>query len=297
MPMSYEIEIPRRKIGMIIAGVILVAVIALLLSSSIKIVESGHRGVLLHWSEVDGVSFQNNEWVATRAPLNEGLHFVVPIQDDIVPIEVRTTKFEKSTTSASNDLQTVSTTVTVNYHLDPERVHVLYRSLGLDFSSRIIQPAVDETVKQVTANYDAEELITKRAIVKSDIETALEKRLTPFGIIQETVSLTDFQFSAVFDAAVEAKVEAQQKALQAENDLRRIQVEAQQTEAIAIGQANANIAKAKGEAEAISVINKALLQSPEYMEWLKTQKWNGELPRVTGGAVPFVEIPMEGVQP
>ena len=291
--MSYDITFNTGKIKAVVIGVIIVAAIGILLSSSIKIVESGHRGVLLHWSEVDGVAFENNAWVAVYPPLSEGLHFVIPIQDEVIPIEVRTTKFEKTTTSASNDLQTVSTTVTVNYHLNPERVHVLYRTLGLDFVSRIIQPALDETVKQVTANYDAEELITKRALVKTDIEVALEKRLGPFGIEQEAVSITDFQFSPLFESAIESKVEAQQKALQAENDLRRIEVEARQVEAAAIGVAKANIAEAEGESEAIRIINEALANNPNYLEWLKTQKWNGELPRVTSGAIPFVQIPME----
>ena len=87
-------------------------------------------------------------------------------------------------------------------------------------------------------------------------------------------------------------MEAEQNALRAENDLRRIQVEAQQHEASAIGIANANIAQAKGEAEAISIINKALSENPNYLEWLKTQAWDGKLPLVVGdGGTPFIQIP------
>jgi regulator of protease activity HflC (stomatin/prohibitin superfamily) len=215
------------------------------------------------------------------------------MQDSVVDIETRTRAYERPTSSASRDLQTVSATVTVQYEVDPERVHVLYKTLGLDFTSRVIQPAVDETVKQVTADFTAEELITNRPLVKQSIEDALKGRLAQFDITQRGVSITEFQFSELFDAAIEQKVEAQQKALKANEDLERIKIEAQQTEASAIGEANANIAKAKGEAEAIAIINNALLKSPEYMEWLKTQRWNGELPKVTGGAIPFVEIPME----
>ena len=107
------------------------------------------------------------------------------------------------------------------------------------------------------------------------------------------ISITDFDFSTLFSRAIESKVEAEQNALKAENDLKRIEVEARQREANAMGLANANIAEAKGEAEAIAIINQALVQNPNYLEWLKTQAWDGKLPRVVGegGATPFIEIP------
>ena len=99
--------------------------------------------------------------------------------------------------------------------------------------------------------------------------------------------------SPLFSQAIESKVEAEQKALKAENDLRRIEVEAKQREANAIGLANANIAEAKGEAEAIAIINKALSENPNYLEWLKTQAWDGKLPLVVGeGGTPFIQIPV-----
>ena len=145
-------------------------------------------------------------------------------------------------------------TVTVNYHPDKEQIHRLYKDLGLDYESRVIQPAIEETVKQVTANYNAEELITKRPLVKSDIEFAISERLNQFHIVTEVISITDFEFSDLFARAIESKVEAEQNALKAENDLKRIEVEALQREANALGLANANSAEAKGEAEAIAII-------------------------------------------
>ena len=158
---------------------------------------------------------------------------------------------------------------------------------------RVIQPAIEETVKQVTANYNAEELITKRPLVKQDIESSIRERLNQFDVVTEVISITDFEFSPLFAQAIEAKVEAEQNALKAENDLRRIEVEARQREANAIGLANANIAEAKGEAEAIGIINKALSENPNYLEWLKTQAWDGKLPLVVGeGGTPFIQIPV-----
>jgi len=270
-----------KGVAVAIIILILVGVIA---TASVKIVDSGHRGVLLHWNAVD----------LTKPPLDEGLHFVVPFQDEVVNVEVRTLKYASDARSASRDLQTVETTVTVNYHPDKESVHRLYKNLGLDYENRVIQPAIEETVKQVTANYNAEELITKRPLVKQDIEVAIRERLNQFDVVTEVISITDFEFSPLFAQAIESKVEAEQNALKAENDLRRIEVEARQTEANAVGLANANIAEAKGEAEAIAIINKALAENPNYLDWLKTQAWDGKLPLVVGeGGTPFIQIPVK----
>ena len=268
----------------VMIGIVVLIIIGVVVASAVQIVDAGHRGVLLHWNAVD----------VTAQPLEEGLHFVMPFADSVVNMEVRTLKFVKSTSSASKDLQTVSTEITVNYHPSPDSVNFLYKEVGLDYENRIITPTVEEVVKQVTANYNAEELITKRPQVKSDIEAQINSRLVGFNVITEIVSITDFQFSALFARAIEDKVEAEQKALKAENDLRRIEVEARQHAAEAEGIAAANIAEASGEAEAIRIINEALSSNPNYLEWLKTQAWDGRLPLVVGeGGTPFIAIPTE----
>ena len=280
---SPNVSVNRGVARGVAIGIIALIAIGLVAYSAVQIVDAGHRGVLLHWNAVD----------TSVPPLDEGLHFVMPFADSVVQMEIRTLKYVKSTTSASKDLQTVSTAVTVNYHPSPESVHFLYQSVGLDYENRIIQPAVEEVVKQVTANYNAEELITKRPLVKSDIEREITARLNDFNIITEVISITDFQFSSLFAAAIESKVEAEQRALKAENDLLRIEVEARQQEQQAQGEAAANIAKANGEAEAIRIINEALAQNPNYLEWLKTQAWDGQLPLVVGdGGTPFIQIPV-----
>jgi regulator of protease activity HflC (stomatin/prohibitin superfamily) len=278
-----SIDVNFGKAKGVIIGIIVLIIIGVVASQSAQIVESGHRGVLLHWSAVD----------VSIPPLEEGLHFVIPFQDSIVNMEVRTLKFVKSTSSASKDLQTVSTEVTVNYSPDPNSVNTLYKEVGLTYESRVIQPAVDEVVKQVTANYNAEELITKRPQVKGDIESEIATRLNVYNIDTEVISITDFQFSNLFSQAIESKVEAEQKAQKAENDLLRIEVEARQIEQQAKGIAAANVAQAEGEAEAISIINEALSNNPFYLEWLKTQAWDGKLPLVVGeGGTPFIQIPV-----
>ena len=281
---SRPVQVNVGKAKGVIIGIIALIIIGVVIGSAVSIVDAGFRGVLLHWNAVE----------LTQPPLEEGLHFVVPFQDSVIQLEVRTLKYTKATTSASQDLQTVSTEITVNYHPSPNSIHYLYKEVGLDYENRIIQPTVEEVVKQVTANYNAEELITKRPQVKADIEAEISARLAEFNITTEIVSITDFQFSSLFAQAIESKVEAEQKALKAENDLRRIQVEAQQFEARAQGTAKGNIAEAEGEAEAIRIINEALSNNPYYIEWLKTQAWDGKLPLVVGeGGTPFINIPTE----
>jgi regulator of protease activity HflC (stomatin/prohibitin superfamily) len=211
-------EVNFGKAKALILGVIVLIIIGVVVSASVQIVDSGNRGVLLHWNAVDIGSL----------PLEEGLHFVIPFQDSVVNMEVRTLKFVKSTSSASKDLQTVTTEVTVNYRPSPDSVNTLYKEVGLQYESRVIQPAVEEVVKQVTANYNAEELITKRPQVKADIEQEITTRLNVYNIITDVISITDFQFSSLFAQAIESKVEAEQKAQKAENDLIRIEVEARQ---------------------------------------------------------------------
>jgi len=283
-----------RVVVPIIIGIIIVSIIAV---SSVRMVDAGNRGVLVKFGNVD-----------TDNSLDEGIHFVVPFRDNVVQLEVRTQKIVESATSASKDLQDVSTQVALNYHINPDRAQVLYQQLGPDYSNRVILPAIQESVKQVTARFNAEELITNRETVKNQIEEQITARLAPYNIVVDALSITEFAFSQQFTTAVEAKVEAQQRALQAQNELRRIQIEAQQNEAQAIGEQKANVARAEGikqanvlqaegEAQAITIIDQQLRNNPTYLEWLKATKWDGVLPLVTGGGAggqgvtPFIDIP------
>ena len=288
-------ETSGKLLRIAIPAAIGVIIAAILISASVKTVDAGYRGVLLQFGAVD-----------TSRSLAEGLHFVTPFRDSVVQLEVRTQKAIEQATSASKDLQIVTTAVALNYHLRPDSAQIIYQQLGFDYAARVITPAIQESVKQITARFNAEELITNREAVKNAIQEQIKNRLSLYNIEVETVSITEFTFSDQFTKAVEAKVEAQQRALQASNDLMRIKIEANQTEAKAIGEKRsaialaegnkeANVLKAEGEAEAIKIIDTQLKSSPTYLEWLKTQRWDGKLPLVTGGSgsgvTPFIEIP------
>jgi len=230
------------RMGSIIGVVLIVASI---IAGAFTTVPAGHRGVVIRFSAVTG------------GILNEGLQTKLPFIDSVEKMSVQTQKYEADSLAVTNDLQDVSTTIALNWHLDPGMAAEVYRTLGLEFIDRIAAPAIQETIKQITAKYNAEDLILRRDEVKAAITDSLSNRLLERGIITETVSITNFQFSETFTAAIEAKVAAEQAVLEATNKLERVKVEAQQAQAEAKGYADARIAKATGEAEYIRVVTEA----------------------------------------
>jgi len=237
---------PKARSGGKIAGIIGVIIIVIsIVAGAFTAVPAGHRGVVIRFSAVTGTVLQ------------EGLKTKLPFIDSVVMMNVRTDKYEVAAAAASRDLQDVSTTIALNWRLEPTRTAEIYRTLGMDYAGRITAPAVQEVVKQVTARHRAEDLITNREAVRNEIAEELTTRLLERGIITEAVSITEFRFNETFVAAVEAKVAAEQAVLQAQFTLEQVKIEAQQREEKERGEANARIAKAEGEAEYIRVVTDA----------------------------------------
>lgn len=229
----------RRVKGLIIIGLFLL--ILAISSQALVQVNPGYRGVVVRMGAV------------TQRTIGEGLHTIMPLIERAEMMSVQVQAYPTEAAAASRDLQDVKTTITLNYFLDPLRVNEVYQKLRQEYEDRIIKPAVQEAVKSVTAKFDAEELITRRPDVKDTINTTLQKRLEVHGMIVDTLSITNFEFSGAYTKAIEAKVVAAQQALEAENLLRRIEVEARQVEVAAKGQANAAIAQAHGDAKSIQI--------------------------------------------
>jgi len=260
-----------RKYAKYTSIIILIALAGVITTGGLVQVPAGNRGVVLEWGAV------------TQKTLDEGLHWITPIAQSKIDLTVQTHAYSAEAAAASHDLQDVMTSVTVNYHLDENKVNSIYQTLRLDYEERVIKPSVQEAVKSVTAKYLAEELITKREDLKIAITQALKDRVNSFGILVETVSLTNFQFSASFTHAIEAKVAAAQQALEAENKLRQIEVEARQAEQSAKGRAAAAIAESEGQAKAIitvadatakanDTVNKSL--TPAVLQYMYINKLN-----------------------
>lgn len=289
-------RIPISNRLKIVVGVVIFAIIIIFMFESVVVVEAGHRGVVLYVGAVE------------NRVLGEGLHFIIPFVEQVVPMEVRTLKFQADASAASNDLQEVQTTIALNFHIDPNSTNVIYQQLGIDYADRLIAPTIQEAVKANVAKFDAEELITKRAEAKAAIDQAISNTLKPRGIITETVFITDFSFSQAFASQVESKVVAFQKFLTEQNNLKAIQVIANQTVVQANASARANVARANGESKAIELITGQLRQNPQYLQWLAVNHWNGQLPYALGGGgggisgsgggggFPFFQLPAQQSQ-
>ena len=254
----------------ILAGIVTFIVIILIMSESVVIVQAGHRGVVLYVGAVE------------NRVLGEGVHFIIPFAEQVIQLEVRTLKFQADASAASNDLQEVATVIALNYHIDPNKANIVYQQLGADYADRIIAPTIQESVKASVAKFNAEQLITQRAIAKGVISQAISNTLSARDITVETIFITDFQFSQAFASQVESKVVAFQKFLTEQNNLKAVQVVANQTVVQAQAQARANVARAGGESQAIRVITEQLRQSPQYLQWQAINRWNGQMPFALG---------------
>ncbi len=259
-----------------------------MMSESAVIVQAGHRGVVLYVGAVE------------NRVLGEGVHFIIPFAEQVVQLEVRTLKYEANASAASNDLQEVATVIALNYHIDPSKANLIYQQLGSDYESRIIAPTIQESVKASVAKFNAEELITKRETAKAVISQTISNTLSARGITVENVFITDFKFSQAFANQVESKVVAFQQYLTEQNNLKAVQVIANQTVVKAQAQARARVANATGESQAIKLITDQLRQSPEYLQWKAINTWNGQMPYSLGGggtgAFPFFQLPTQRPQ-
>lgn len=286
-----------KKFIAILTVAIILAAVFITVANMAKTVPAGYKGVLLNWGEAVSV-------------VNEGFVWISPVGQDVALVNIQIQKVEATEATASSDLQEVTTTIAVNYQLDSTKVLDIYKTLRNDYESRVIVPNTQEALKAATAKYVATALITNRESVKDSFLNILKSKLGVYGINVLSVSVTNFQFSPSFTAAIEAKVTAEQDALAAQNKLEQIKYEAQQqiiqAEAAAnatITTANANAMKtviaANATAQSINVVNQQIANSPQYLEYLKITAWNGQLPTYWGGNgnLPFVYIPTNSTLP
>ena len=248
-------------------GPIVVLVLLLFLGyNSFEIVGAGERGVV--FSTFGGVQ---------QGVRGEGLQLKVPFIQTIIPIDVRIHKAETDSSASSKDLQTVQSRIALNYHIAPDEAWQIYQEVGTLYKERLIDPSVQEAVKAATAQFTAEELITRRSEVSDMIKDMLTERLVPHNIIVDEFNIVDFNFSTVFNQAIEAKQTAEQDALRAQRDLERIKIEAEQT-----------VTAAQAEAESQRLQRETLTE--ELLQFRAIERWDGVLPQVVGGAVPFIDV-------
>jgi len=236
--------------------------------SPFAVVPAGSRGVMTTFGKPSEDTF------------TEGIHFRIPLVQRMHLMDVRIQKNEGEGDAASMDLQQVRAKVAVNFHLDPIVVARAFKEIGQstdEIASNILDPARPEAVKAVTAQFTAEQLITRRTEVRDKIAALLREKLSRHGIILDEFAIINFSFSPSFTAAIEAKVNAEQEKLKAERDLMRIRVEAEQ-----------KVTSAKAEAESLRLQRQEV--SADVLALRTIEKWDGHLPQVTGGATPMLDI-------
>jgi len=247
--------------GIKLISVVLVFVAA---TNSFTYVPVGYRGIATRFGGVSG------------GVREEGVHFKLPFIDGNKNIQ----KKEVEASAASRDLQSVSSKIAVNFSVEPSKAVELFRRVGDSYDERIVAPAIQESVKSVTARFTAEELITKRTDVSDSILAELRERVMQYGLTINDLNIIDFDFSYSFNQAIESKVTAEQNALAAKNKLEQIKYEAEQ-----------EIEASKGKAEAQRIEGEALRANPAVIELRAIEKWDGKLPTyMTGEQTPFVRV-------
>lgn len=244
----------------VIIGIAILAVLVVAINC-FTIVDAGHTGVVVTLGKV-------NEGV-----LQEGLHVKAPFVQKIVKIDNRIVKLEVDTEAFSKDLQTVTTTIAINYRVDTSKSYSIYKNIGADYEGVLVTPAVNEVLKAITAKYTAEESVTNRTLISDGLIKGLNEKLNNIGLYVTDVNIINFDFSEAFINAIEEKQVAEQQLLKAETE--------KQT-AITNAEAQAQTTKIKAEAEAEAnnkikaSLNDDIIRSKFY------DKWDGKLPEAMG---------------
>jgi len=248
------------SVGMLIAVILLVV-------DSLTVVPAGNMGVQVTFGDVNSTA------------LDAGVHFVNPLSSvHNVNVQLQRGTMEGAA-AGTKDLQQVHTDITINYHLNKDKVAAIYKDYGVNVTDKVLVPALNEGFKGVTGHYTSEELVTKRDVVSAEILEHVREKLAQYDISTDGVSLVNFGFSQDYQKAIEQKVIALQNKQKAEMDLQRIQVEAQQ-----------RIAQADGEAKAIAIQAQAIQSNggAQYVQLQWIEKWDGKMPNTvvngnTGG--------------
>jgi len=245
----------KSRTKMIIIGVIIFLVL-ITFFSAIRTIGTGQVGVVTIYGKVTG------------RELGEGMHLVLPWGINSVAIyDVKVQKETVDSTAASADLQDVTSQIVLNYRLNRGEVSRIHQTIGPEYVLKIITPAINEVFKAASAQYTASELITDRNRLKAEAQKSLAERLKDYGIEVDQLSITNFSFSDSFSKAIEDKQVAQQNA----------------------ERAKFNLEAARTDAEAQKVQAETL--TPQYLQKMAIEKWDGRLPTYMGSGTVF-NIPL-----
>lgn len=256
----------------IIAIVAIIAIITLF--SSFTTIKSGEIGLKSRFGEIVSQTTQ------------EGIQFKVPFVEKVTKVNMKVQKADINSSSATKDLQDVSISFAINYQLNPDNVMDLYKKIGANYVETILQPATQEALKNVTSQYTAEELITKRSEVSQKIIEELTAKVSKYGIIINELNIIDLNFSEAYNKAIEDKQVAEQEVKKAQQELEKTKIEAEK-----------KVAEAQAEADALRLQKEEITDELLELRRIEAQtkaieRWNGELPNTIAGSdsIPFIDL-------
>jgi regulator of protease activity HflC (stomatin/prohibitin superfamily) len=259
--------------------------------SSCTVINSGDVGVVKTMGRIH------------KEEINPGIHFVKPFVDSVTKNTTRLKSFTVKADAASKDLQKVSSEITVQHSAIGTMAAETNEQIGdLDkVDAVVIGPAINESLKAITAHYTAEQLITMRETVKGQVVDAirafikdtLQQKNIDGALAIHNVAITDFDFSDEFNHSIEEKVKAEQDAHRAENEKTRRTTDAEAAQEvkqqIADGEAYYINKVSQARADAIKRETAALALNGQIVDLRAAEKWDGKLPAYSSGEnLPFI---------
>ena len=271
---TFDFKTPKPRTILILIVLLILFIVSW---GSFALVPAGHRGVVLWWGSVE------------KRIMAEGLNFKVPIAENVIKVDVKVQPHPfKEIDASSKEYQMVKMTGMMNFHIDPAYVNDLYQKVGLDFADKVIDPAFNDFVKEVVPTYPIGEILPKREEIRQRAMKKLGDNLSRYHIIVDDIYFANIRFSTGYEGAVEAKQVAQQQVETQRQVLAQREIEAQQKVASAKGEAESILVVAQGQAKANDALSRSI--SPILVQYKGIERWNGILPQVSGGAVPFIDL-------
>ena len=253
----------------ILAVVVAPLVVLIVLATSFRVVPVGHALVIF------------NTLTRSFQLARQGITFVAPFISATADYDLRRLEYTMSGVSGEGRKREIDDSLwsptreglqvgidlTVWHHLDPDRVVSIHQKIGPDYEEKIIRPAVRSVIRLVISEYAVMDVYSShRAQIQDEINQKTRLLIEKDGFVVDEVVLRDVRFTPEFAKAIEAKQIAQQSAEQMKYTLEKEQKEAER-----------KVIEAKGRANAIETINKALAQNPNYIKYLYVDKLSDKI--------------------
>lgn len=267
------------KSKLVLIGLIVIVAL-ILIFNSFSVVNEGFIGVKYRFGKI------------VNSDLTAGLNFHIPFIEEIRPVDIREQVYEVETDAYTSDTQTVdSLRLKLNYCYDGSQLPEIIRAIGVEnVETKLLVPNVAKISKDEIGKVKAEDLVQNRSTVQNAIYESLKETLEGQGIVVSAFAIENLSFDDAFEQSIQAKVIAAQDALKMQNKTAEKEEEAKQQVIAAQAKADSEKIQADAEAYAIQKVQEQLTNSPNYIDYMKIQNWDGKLPAAVGDVNPFVAI-------